>query len=381
VNKKYHVQLTADERTQLESLIRTGAAPARAQTHARILLKADCAAEGAAWPDELIAEACEVSIPTIERVRRAFVTKGLSVALYRRRPQGPSPRRKLDGRQQAHLIALTCSPPPEGQERWTLALLASSLVELQIVDTIARETVRSTLRHNELKPWLKREWKIPPKANAGFVAQMEDVLDVYARPADPLHPLVCFDESNKEQHIEVETPLPMEAGQPQRYESTYERNGVSNLFMFFAPLHNWRHVKVTDRRTNADWAQCMKDLVDVHFPDAERIVIVQDNLSTHTPAALYSAFAPQEAKRIWDRLEFHYTPKHGSWLNMAEIELSVLARQCLKRRIPDQPNLMREVAAWETQRNSKQATVQWRFTTADARIKLTKLYPTIVPIK
>ena len=381
MNKKYQVQLSAAERQQLETLIRTGTAPARTQTHARILLKADCATQGPAWSDELIAQACDVSIPTIERVRRACVTTGLDVALYRRRPQGPSPRRKLDGRQEAHLIAVTCSPPPEGQQRWTLALLADRLVELQLVETIARETVRQTLHHNELKPWLNREWKIPPKANAGFVAQMEDVLDVYARPHDPLHPLVCFDESNKEQHIEVETPLPLEPGQPQRYESSYERNGVSNLFMFFAPLHNWRHVKVTDRRTNADWAQCMKDLVDVHFPDAERIVLVQDNLSTHTPAALYSAFAPQEAKRIWDRLEFHYTPKHGSWLNMAEIELSVLARQCLKRRIPDQPNLMREVAAWEHDRNAAKASVQWRFTTADARIKLTKLYPTIEPIK
>jgi hypothetical protein len=262
-----------------------------------------------------------------------------------------------------------------------LTLLAERLVELKLVDTIARETVRQTLQQNELKPWLKREWKIPPKANAGFVAQMEDVLDIYAGPADPTRPLVCFDESNKEQHIEVIEPLPMEQGQPQRYESTYERNGVSNLFMFFAPLHNWRHVKVTDRRTNADWAQCMKDLVDIHFPDAEKIVLVQDNLSTHTPAALYSAFAPEEAKRIWDRLEFHYTPKHGSWLNMAEIELSVLSRQCLKRRIPNQPSLKREVAAWETGRNSKQATVHWRFTTADARIKLAKLYPTIEPIK
>jgi transposase len=381
VNKKYQVQLSAAERQQLETLIRTGTAPARTQTHARILLKADCATQGPAWSDELIAQACDVSIPTIERVRRAYVSSGLDLALYRRRPLGPSPRRKLDGRQEAHLIAVTCSPPPEGQQRWTLALLAERLVELQLVETIARETVRQTLHHNELKPWLNREWKIPPKANAGFVAQMEDVLDVYARPHDPMHPLVCFDESNKEQHIEVETPLPLEPGQPQRYESSYERNGVSNLFMFFAPLHNWRHIKVTDRRTNADWAQCMKELVDVHFPSAERIVLVQDNLSTHTPAALYSAFAPQEAKRIWDRLEFHYTPKHGSWLNMAEIELSVLARQCLKRRIPDQPTLMREVAAWEHDRNAAKASVQWRFTTADARIKLTKLYPTIEPIK
>jgi len=210
---------------------------------------------------------------------------------------------------------------------------------------------------------------------------MEDVLDVYARPRDPQRPLVCFDETNKEQHREVIEPLPPHAGQAARIESTYERNGVSNLFMFFAPLENWREVKVTDRRTSVDWAQCMKELVDVHVPEAERIVVVQDNLSTHHPAALYAAFAPEEAKRIWDRLEFHYTPKHGSWLNMAEIELSVLARQCLDRRIPDHAALRHHTAAWVARRNAAKATIAWQFTTADARVKLTKLYPTLKPLE
>jgi hypothetical protein len=176
---------------------------------------------------------------------------------------------------------------------------------------------------------LKVEWKIPPKANAAFVAAMEDVLDGYARPCDPTRPVVCFAESKKEHHSEVIEPLPIAQGEPERFERTVARNGVSNLCMFFAPLHNWRHVKVTDRRTNADWAECMRALVDLHFPDAAQVVVVQDNLNTHTPAALSSAFAPHEAKRIWDRLEFHYTPKHGSWLNMAEIELRVLSRQWL----------------------------------------------------
>jgi hypothetical protein len=209
---------------------------------------------------------------------------------------------------------------------------------------------------------------------------MEDVLDVYTRPYDPKRPLICFDESNKQQTIEIQVPLPVEPGQPPRYDTEYERNGVSNLFMFFAPLLNWRHVKVTNQRTAIDWAQCMKDLVDIHFPDAEKIVIVEDNLNTHTPASLYAAFPPEEAKRIWDRLELHYTPKHGSWLNMAEIELSVLSRQCLDRRIPDHPSVIAEVAAWEARRNASGATVRWRFTSADARIKLHKLYPSIEPI-
>ena len=206
---------------------------------------------------------------------------------------------------------------------------------------------------------------------------MEDVLDVYARAHNPRRPLVCFDESNKEQHRETVEPQPIAPGRPARSESTYERNGVSNLFMFFAPLENWRHVKVTDRRTSIDWAECMRELVDVHFPEAERIVVVMDNLSTHTPAALYTALPPEEAKRIWDKLEFHSTPKHGSWLNMAEIELSVLSRQCLDRRIPDQEALRRETAAWAERRNTAKATIEWRFTTADARVKLKKLSPTL----
>jgi transposase len=227
---------------------------------------------------------------------------------------------------------------------------------------------------------LNKEWCIPPKANAAFVAQMEDVLDVYVRPLDPKRPQVCFDESSKQHLKEVRTPLPGEPGQPARYDTEYERNGVSNLFMFFSPLLNWRHVKVTNHRKACDWAECMRELVDVQFPEAERITVVLDNLNTHTPAALYAAFEPAEAKRIWDKLEFHYTPKHGSWLNMAEIELSVLSRQCLDRRIPDQATLRREVAAWEAERNAMQATVEWRFTTAGARIKLKHLYPVIEPI-
>ncbi len=228
---------------------------------------------------------------------------------------------------------------------------------------------------------MSKEWCIPPKANATFVAQMEDVLDVYCRPGDPTHPQVCFDESSKHQVKEVRTPLPTAAGEPMRYDTEYERNGVSNMFMFFCPLLNWRHVKVTDRRTAVDWAQCMRELVDVHFPDAERLVVVLDNLNTHLPASLYTAFEPAEAKRLWDKLEFHYTPKHGSWLNMAEIELSVLSRQCLDRRIPDQETLRAEVAAWEEERNASGATVDWRFTTADARIKLKHLYPSLETIK
>jgi DDE superfamily endonuclease len=204
---------------------------------------------------------------------------------------------------------------------------------------------------------------------------MEDTLEVYHRPYSSTHVLVCIDETSKQQVKETRAPLPGQVGKPRRYDYEYERNGVSNLFMLFAPLEGWRHVKVTDRRTNVDFAHCLKDLVDRHFPQAQKIVLMSDNLNTHKPAALYEAFSPQEARRIVEKIAWHHTPKHGSWLNMAEIELSVLQRQCLDRRIPDQERLTREVAAWEHKRNQDAVQVNWRFTTEDARIKLKKLYP------
>ena len=203
------------------------------------------------------------------------------------------------------------------------------------------------------------------------------MLAVYTRPCDPDHPLVCMDETSKQQVMDVRAPLPPEPGRKGCYDSHYQRNGVSNLFMFFAPLGGWRHVEVTDQRTKRDWAQAVRQLVDEHFPKAHRITLVMDNLNTHSPSSLYEAFPAQEARRILERLEIHYTPKHGSWLNMAEIELSVLARQCLSRRIADQPTLRKEVAAWQETRNTKASTVDWRFTTDDARIRLKRLYPSI----
>jgi hypothetical protein len=206
---------------------------------------------------------------------------------------------------------------------------------------------------------------------------MEDVLDVYARPYNPRRPVVCFDEHMVQLIADKRCPLPPKAGRPERFDYEYRRNGTRNLFLFFQPLVGWRHVRVTKRRTKLDFAHCMQYLVDDLFPEAEKIVLVLDNLNTHTPAALYEAFEPAEAKRIWDRLEFHYTPKHGSWLNMVEIEIGVLCDQCLADRIPDEDTLHHEVVAWETTRNEQQATINWQFTTLDARNKLKRLYPII----
>ena len=206
---------------------------------------------------------------------------------------------------------------------------------------------------------------------------MEDVLAVYTRPYAPRRPLICMDETNKQLLRDVRAPLPVQAGRSARVDYEYERGGVVNLFLFCEPLAGRRWVDVTEHRTKADWAYQIKDLIDVRYPDAERIVLVMDNLNTHTPAALYEVFPPAEAKRLADKLEIHHTPKHGSWLNIAEIELSVLSRQCLDRRVPDFATLQMEVAAWQERRNTAGGTVDWRFTTEDARIKLKRLYPSV----
>lgn len=204
---------------------------------------------------------------------------------------------------------------------------------------------------------------------------MEDVLELYAQPYQGWQPVVCFDERPCVLHGDTRPATPVQPGQAARYDYEYQRNGTCNLFMMFQPLAGWRHAKVTDQRTKPDFAACMRDLVDVHFPHAEKIRVVMDNLNTHTPASLYAAFPPAEARRILSKLEFHYTPKHASWLNMVEIELSVLVHQCLKRRLPDIDTLAREVTAWETTRNLQQATVHWQFGVAQARTKLARLYP------
>jgi hypothetical protein len=204
---------------------------------------------------------------------------------------------------------------------------------------------------------------------------MEDVLEVYHRPYDARFPQVCLDETSKQLLADARPSLGAASGRPARVDYEYRRGGTANLFLACEPLRGRRHVAVTERRTRTDWAHFVKALLDVHYPDAERVVLVMDNLNVHSPGSLYEAFPPAEAKRLADRLELHYTPKHGSWLNIAEIELSVLARQCLDRRIPDQPALVAEVSAWERDRNADQTRVDWRFTTADARIRLKRLYP------
>jgi len=224
---------------------------------------------------------------------------------------------------------------------------------------------------------LKEEWCIPPKEDAAFVCNMEDVLEVYKRPYDPKRPLICMDEMPKQLLADLREPIAVGPGHSARSDYEYQRNGVADLFMLCEPLQGKRFIQVEKQRRRIEWAQVMRYLADELYPEAERIVVVMDNLNTHTPAAFYQVYAPEEARRVIQRFEFHFTPKHGSWLNMAEIELSALARQCLDRRLPDIETLLREVQAWQDLRNSEVVKVRWQFTTADARIKLRHLYPRI----
>jgi hypothetical protein len=230
---------------------------------------------------------------------------------------------------------------------------------------------------NELKPHLKQRWCIPPGQDAEFVASMEDVLEVYHRPFDPDRPLLCIDESSKQLIGETRLPIPAECGRLERFDYEYTREGTANLFMVSAPLLGSRYVEVTQRRTAVDFARLLKTVADELYPDAQKIVVVLDNLNTHKLASLYQAFGPAEARRLWERFEVHHTPKHGSWLNMAEIELSVLARQCLARRFADRAGLEAAVLAWQIDRNELGVEIDWRFTTQDARIRLKHLYPSI----
>lgn len=376
MNKRHVVRLAEPERAALRQRLTAGRGRARELLHARILLKADSGPDGPTWTDGAIASALEVSVSTVERVRRRFAEAGLEAALGHRRPRRTY-RRKLDGEQEAHLVALACSPPPLGRRFWTLRLLADRMVELRFVDGISYETVRRLLKQNALKPWLTQRWCIPPEASGKFVWRMEDVLEVYTRSYDPRRPQVCMDEVSKQLLADTRPSTGLAPGGPRRVDYEYERRGTANLFLCWEPLRGWRSVRVTERRTRLDWAHCIRDLVDVHYSDAEKIVLVLDNVNTHTPGSLYQAFPPAEAKRLADRLEIHHTPKHGSWLNIAEIELSVLARQCLDRRIPDRAELEREVTTWESERNALGGAIDWRFTTEDARIKLKRLYPSI----
>jgi transposase len=356
MNVRYRVTLEAEERDALEAMVRGGKCSARRLKRAQILLAADRGST-----DEVIATNVVVGTSTVFRTKRRFVDEGFEAALNEQPRPGAS--RKLDTKDEALLIAIACSDPPSGRARWTLSLLADEMVRLTQHESVSAETVRRRLAENELKPWLKKMWCIP-KVDHEFVARMENVLELYAERADPKRPVVCFDETPRQLIGESRVPV--------------ARNGTANVFMMIDAHRPWRCAKVTDQRTALDFAECMRDLVDTHYPKAERIRVVLDNLSTHAAGSLYVAFEPAEARRILRKVEFHYTPTHASWLNMVEIEIGVMVSQCLDRRIATKEILIAEVRAWERARNRDGARIKWMFTVERAREKLGRSYPVVL---
>jgi transposase len=373
MNVRYRVELSQTERSELTALLSGGKHAVRKLKRAQILLAADVGAS-----DDEIATNVGVGGSTVYRTKRRFVLGNLEAALSEE-PR-PGTDRKLSGKEEALLVATACSRPPQGRARWTLELLAGAMVKLTEHEDLSRETVRRRLAENDLKPWRRDMWCIP-QVDGEYVARMEDVLDLYAEQPDPKRPVICFDESPTQLIGEVRQPIPAQLGQLERYDCEYKRNGTTNLFVFLDVHRPWRKVKVTENRAAVDFAACMKELADVHLPKAERIRIVLDNLSTHSAGALYQAFPPYEARRLLRRLEFHYVPKHASWLNMVEIEIGVLRGQCLDRRIASQEQLVSEIAAWERQRNASGARIKWMFTTEKARDKMGRTYPLADPAK
>jgi transposase len=367
MNVKYRVTLDTSERVQLVSLVLGGKGAVRRLKRAQILLAADNGST-----DEEIARNVAVGTSTVYRTKQRFVEEGLGRALSEL-PR-PGAGRKLGVVDESLLVAVACSKPPEGRSRWTLQLLADEMVRLTVHDSVSDETIRRRLGELQLKPWQEKMWCIP-KVDAEFVARMEDVLALYAEPPDERRPVVCFDETPRQLIGEERVPVRAEPGKRRRFDYEYVRNGTANVFMFVDVNRPWRHAKVTDQRTCIDFAECMRDLVDEHYPDADRIRVVLDNLSAHSSAALYQRFAPAEARRILSRLEFHFTPKHASWLNMVEIEIGVMVRQCLDRRIADKATMVSEIATWERRRNREQARIDWMFTVERAREKLGRAYP------
>jgi len=379
--RKDIIELSEEQRQDLEVLTRSGRADARSIQHAHILLHLDTNTRSEPWSNSQLQEAYSVSERTIGRVRRRFCEQGLQAAVHRRpQPEWPH-KRKINGDLQASLIATCCGPAPDGYGRWSVRLLTDAFVVLEEDSNtrlpISRETVRRTLSTLELKPWRRAQWCLPRRGGGRWVACMEDVLDVYHRPYDPRLPQICLDECGKQLLSSAVEDEPMKPGKPKREDYHYERHGVCRVFLASEPLAGKRVTQVRAQRTRQDWAQVIKELVDVHYADAEKLVLVMDNLNTHTLGSLHDTFEPEEAHRLSQKLELHYTPTYASWLNIAEIELSVLSSQCLDRRMESLELVQQQVTVWQDARNRAQKGVDWRFTTADARIKLKRLYPLV----
>ncbi len=367
MNVHWIVTLSEEEAGELERLEKAGSLGVRKLKRVMTLRMAH---EG--YSIEESAKALKVGTSTVYRTRRRYVEEGLEAALNERgRPGG---MRKLSANDEATLVALACCKSPKGRSSWTMQLLADHLVAMTDLESVSSETIRRRLNEKQLKPWQHKMWCIPD-INAEYVARMEDVLALYAEPDQPEYPVVNFDETPFQLLGETRVPIAAAPGQPARVDYEYRRNGTANLFITFDRHRGFRHVEVTSRRTTDDFADQMQKLVDELYPHAKTIRVVLDNLNTHRIAALYERFEPAEARRIASKLEFHFTPKHASWLNMVEIEIGVLNKQCLSGRIPSIEVLCEEVGAWQASRNEEGASIEWLFDIDRARAKLGSRYP------
>lgn len=374
--RRYRVVLEDKERNALK-ITSKNTASINTRTRCIILLKADESMKNPLKSYGAIASASGCSVPAVIRVLKTYCEEGVMNAIHaKRNKRSDTARLKATGEIEAKIISKACSPAPNGFSRWTLTLLTHEMM-LVLEDSISRATIGRVLNRNELRPHISEYWCIPPKEDAEFVACMEDILDLYQRPYDPLHPLWCLDEKPYQILGENREPIPMRRGDVAKIDSEYKRNGTVSVFVMIQPhtgrlIHN---VELT--RTAIDWAEKVKYLVDVVEPDAEKIVLVQDNLNTHSIGSLYKAFPPEEARRIAQKLEIHYTPKHGSWLDIAEIGINIITRECLNRRIPSVEELRKELDEWSLVYHSCPTSIDWQFQTKDSRIKLKKLYPDI----
>jgi transposase len=370
MNIKYIVELNEEETAELEILTSKGNISVRKLKRAMILLMA----HERNHTDVEIAKALKVSTSTVFRTRRCFVEEGFDDALSEGIRRGAL--RKTTSADEALLVATACSKPPKGYSRWTLSLLGDKLVTLTDLSSISYETIRRRLKENDLKPWQRKMWCIT-QIDAEFIAQMEHILSLYSEEPKDECPIINFDEAMKQLVSNTRESKAPKPGHLEKIDYEYKREGVANLFVFFDRHKGWRHVKVTQRKTKIDFAHCMRDLVDTHYPKAKKIRVVLDNLATHTKGALYKAFEPEEARRILDKIEFHYTPKHASWLNMVEIEIGNMNQECLDKRIGNISNLKQEISAWLNRKNKAKKTINWMFNVHDARKKLERAYTSL----
>ncbi len=367
MNIAYRIELTDQEHQYLTDITRQGKHSSRLIKRAWILLKANHHAHS----HETIAEQVNCGTSTVYRVKRQFVEEGLEAALNEGKRPGRS--KVLSAHEESLLVSIACTRPPKGCSRWTLSLISDELIALTDLQSLSMETVRQRLKNNALKPWKRKMWCIG-KMNADYVAQMENILSLYAQAPDETRPVINIDEAGKQLVQDITPPCPMKPGHDEKVDYEYRRGGVANIFMMMDRHNGWRRAKPTTHKKAQDFAMCMKELVDDYYPEAEKIRVVMDNFGTHTAGSLYKTFSPVEARRLMDKLEFHYTPKHASWLNMAEIEISVMNKQCLDRRIGSMTELTEELIAWENRRNAEKASIDWLFDVDAAREKLNKAY-------